>query len=162
LKNIKKLKNMWFKISIDDLTIYNHETSNNISVSNLLTLLNNWVIPEFVKIDWSFLQKIIDEKISEKLINNFKEMIKYLKWLWIKIIWEWIQDEHDWKAAKELWIELFQWRDLKRDFNIETEDITNDNIIHFDSSISWLNAKTISLFSFFRRKLNKQLELVAA
>jgi EAL domain-containing protein (putative c-di-GMP-specific phosphodiesterase class I) len=159
LNNIKELKKMWFRFSIDDLTFYEKEDDNNISLSILITLLENDIIPDFVKIDGPFLQKILNNEINEKWVKMFKNILDKLKTFWIQIVWEWIQDEKEWEIAKNLWIDLFQWRELEDSFSIDSFQ-TKSIPLNISNSVP-INEELNVLFNYFKSEVNGQLNLVA-
>ena len=130
LENIKILKEKWYKFAIDDYAINEIDNPDDLSVENLTILMTNWIIPEYVKIDWWFLQKIFNNDVSKTQVQVLKYMIKILKQKWIKIIWEWIWSKEEAYKARSLWIELFQWKYLENDFSIEQEKVNNFRVAH--------------------------------
>ena len=161
IKNIKSLQKLWFKISIDDLSLYENIEKNNLSAAILVELLDNDIIPDYVKIDGPFLQKIINNKVSTEWINMFKELLKKLKSLWVEIVWEWIHNEKEWIIAKELWVDLFQWRELKDDFNLQNNIIEDTNKVNIPFSLKSLNDEIIKLTNFFSNEVNETIYMAA-
>jgi len=147
LKNLFFLKERWFKIAIDDF-IPNLEKDNT-SYFILETLLKNDLVPEYVKIDWSYLQEILKWNKSNDEIRLIKSMIKNFKSMWIKIIWEWIQSNQDWINAKKLWIDLFQWRYI--DDNFTTDEVVRDfKLVD--------NSKSFRFYNTLKSRISKQSE----
>lgn len=90
----------------------NNFTQNIIPPVNLKTLIDNGIIPDYVKIDGALLQKLSDGKESHEEKINIYRTIQILKAKGIQIIWEWIRHNRDGYFARKLWCTLFQWRDI--------------------------------------------------
>ncbi len=116
INNLILLKRKWYKLAIDDFSLGHN---NNISFENLITLLSNDIIPDYVKIDWKDLSQIFKWKLDKNKERELRLIIKFLKSQNIKIIWEWIWNIEEWHIAKNLWIELFQWKYLNDDFKLK-------------------------------------------
>ena len=63
LNNLKALKEKWFKIAVDDF-IPNLDDENK-SYEIVEILLKNEIIPEYIKIDWQYLQSILKGEINK-------------------------------------------------------------------------------------------------
>lgn len=122
IENLIKLKNKWYKFAIDDFNLEADE--NDLSYNNLITMLEIWIKPDYVKIDWWYLQTILSNS-NYKSEKELRLIIKFLKANEVKVIWEWILDVKQWNIAKSLWIELFQWKYLKEDFYIKEETLSD-------------------------------------
>jgi len=94
LLNIKKLKEFWFQIAIDDFWTW---------YSNLMRLLE--LSPDYVKIDWSIIKWCSndDKKLSVlQMITDFAKMNK------IKLIAEFVDNIEDQQVIQLLWIHYSQ------------------------------------------------------
>jgi len=94
ISNIKKLKEMWFKIAIDDFWSWQ---------SNFIRLLQ--IEPHFIKIDWSFIKWISHNSNNQKIVNSILLLSKLYN---SEIIVEFVANEEDYLYLKSLWIKLFQ------------------------------------------------------
>lgn len=119
LNNLIELKKRWYQFAIDDFSL--ELDNNDMSFENLVILLSNCIIPNYVKIDWKYLSQIFEWKITKEKTTELRLIIKFLKNQGVKIIWEWIWNIEEWYIAKSLWIELFQWKYLNEDFELKEE-----------------------------------------
>lgn len=118
LRNLKKLSDMWLIISIDDFTLLNLDNWKNISLRNLNSLLAHWIPIKYVKLDWKFLMSVLERECWGLIEKMLESIIDYLHKNWIQVVWEWIWNEQQAIESKNIWIDLFQWRNLPIWFHI--------------------------------------------
>lgn len=92
--NLLMLKNLGYKISIDD---FGSGYSNFIYLTEIKT--------DFIKIDGTIIQKILDDKISFLLVKN---IVSFAKEAHIKVIAEYVSNEMIYEKIKSLGIEYSQ------------------------------------------------------
>lgn len=126
INNLIFLNEKWYKISIDDFSL--EPGLENLSLENLIILFKNGIIIDYVKIDWKYLKKIFNWLVTEKQINELRKVIKFLKTKNVGIIWEWIWNIEEWYIARNLWINLFQWKYLTDEFNLLDSERKNINL----------------------------------
>ena len=93
-KNIFMLKQLGYKIFIDD---FGSGYSNFIYLSEIR--------PDYIKIDGTIIQKILDDKLSFLLVKN---IVSFAKEAQIKVIAEYVSDELIYEKIKSLGIEYSQ------------------------------------------------------
>ena len=95
--NIKILKNIWIKISIDDFWTGN---------SNFARLTK--ISPDYLKIDWSLVKWIIWEN-NKQNIDILRSIIEFWHLHWSQIIAEYVENKEIQDIIDILWIEYSQW-----------------------------------------------------
>jgi len=91
---IKQLKDVWFKIALDDFWS---------GRSNFMRLFE--MKPDFVKMDWSLIKWINNDKKKVKAVKAFYD---FAKALWADVIAEFVEDEEVQKVLDIIWIEYSQ------------------------------------------------------
>ena len=97
INNMKKLKDIWIKISIDDFWTGN---------SNFARLTK--ISPDFLKIDWSLVKWVIWEN-SKQNTDILRSIIEFGHLHWSKIIAEFVENQEIQDIVNILWIEYSQW-----------------------------------------------------
>lgn len=95
IKNIKILKNYWFKIAIDDFWTWQ---------SNFVRLLQ--IKPNYIKIDWNFIKWIASNNDNQNIVKAVMELSKISN---SKVIAEFVANEDDYQMIKSLWVHYSQW-----------------------------------------------------
>lgn len=97
IKNIKKLKDIWIKTSIDDFGTW---------YSNFSRLLD--ISPEYLKIDWSLIKWVIWED-SHKYWKILRSIIEFWHNQWSKVIAEFVENKEIQDLLDVLWVDFSQW-----------------------------------------------------
>lgn len=102
LKNIKDLKDKWYKISLDDFW------SGEANICELITLVSSEMV-DYIKIDWWLVDDIMSIDWDFYLEKLIKYVIILAKQKWIKVIAEKIENQETFEKMRDLWVDLFQW-----------------------------------------------------
>jgi EAL domain-containing protein (putative c-di-GMP-specific phosphodiesterase class I) len=105
INNIKKTKDLWVQFAIDDLNLFNDR--DNHSVENFIYIVNNWIKPEYIKIDWLYLKLLLEKKWI--YLEDFKSLVVFLKKMWIKVVAEHVENEELFDLSLELDVDFIQW-----------------------------------------------------
>lgn len=104
LQVIKALKNLWFKIAMDDFWAMSS------NINRLLDLFKNKEI-DYLKIDGKIIQSLVDKDPMQA--NTTK---KLLEWIissahsaWVSVIAEFIATQEIALICEFMWIDIFQW-----------------------------------------------------
>ncbi len=118
IANIRFLKESWYSIAIDDLSI--DDNNPGMSLENLETLHAKKIFPEYIKIDGKHIDAIRNGNFPESKIKHLREVIWVFSVLQNPPIFiaEWIQDtEHALLIKKTLGTSraefLYQWRNIQ-------------------------------------------------
>lgn len=95
IKSIKRLKNLWLKIAIDDFwswfswfdRVYKAE-------------------PDYLKIDWSLIEWISNDS---KKLKMLKSIVSFAHSMWAKVIAERIEDKETQKILEKINVDFSQW-----------------------------------------------------
>lgn len=120
IENIRFLQDSGFSIAIDDLCVCGSESRMSLEIFDIL--LEEGIVPDYIKIEWQYCEEIRDGKISEYHLHHLREIVWYCSILprKPKIILEWIQDtDHAFQVLDALWMAdkidyLFQGRNIKK------------------------------------------------
>lgn len=148
IPNLKALSKKWYNFAIDDFSL--EYDPQDLSFDNLATLLRHDITPNYVKIDWKYLWKVLNWWYDENHIREFRIIIKFLKSKWIKIIWEWIWNEEEWYIAKSLWVDLFQWKYLDDNFSLKPNK-WKPKVESF-KLVRWKAVEWVKSFSLYRKE----------
>lgn len=101
IKNrLSKIKELWFKISLDDFW------KDEANLDRVIELSNNNLL-DYIKLDWKIVELICSNDEKDKL--DYKKLIDFLKSSWIEIIAEYVDSEEKFFILKKLGINFFQW-----------------------------------------------------
>lgn len=102
IENIKKLRNMWFKIAMDDFW------SDNSNLNRLIDLL--WII-DYLKIDWKIIKSLFREdwEKNETIVSLLEWIVKACRISWVYTVAEFVEDEKIAKICNVIWIDYLQW-----------------------------------------------------
>lgn len=104
LSNLRKLKNLWFKIAMDDYGAWES------SLTRLLKLLEYWLL-DYVKIDWEIVKNLSSKnpeiRRSAKII--IEDIVKLCDIWNVTVVAEYVEDEKLFNSLFDLWVKLFQW-----------------------------------------------------
>lgn len=123
ITHLKILKEKGFKLAIDDFSP--DMSVKNISVDNLLAMVDNNIFPDYLKIDGPYFQSILSWKGSLEQYSRLEGILDVLRMNGTKVICEWVSNIEEWRAAQEkLKADFFQWRDLKpNEFNLTQKNV---------------------------------------
>jgi len=116
---IKKLKDMWFEIALDD-NIWEKVTLKD-TIENIDFM---WRDMDILKLDWKTIQSFYSVyKTTKDLFSDWfsklKNILTKAKNNWTKIVAEWIEDLGMYNFAKNiLWVTSFQWFFSEKEENI--------------------------------------------
>lgn len=106
--NLKKLREMWFKIAMDDYWAWDS------GGWRLAELLELWLI-DYIKIDKKIIERLWsnDSRVRRTAISMIKWVVELANIWWpnwtVKVVAEYIKDDEIFRRAEELWVHLFQW-----------------------------------------------------
>jgi len=116
---IKKLKNMWFEIALDD------NISEKVTLKDTIENINfMWRDMDILKLDWKTIQSFYSVYSTTKDLfsdwfSKLKNILTKAKNNWTKIVAEWIEDLNMYNFAKNiLWVTSFQWFFSEKEENI--------------------------------------------
>jgi EAL domain-containing protein (putative c-di-GMP-specific phosphodiesterase class I) len=115
ISNLKKAKDLWFSIAIDDFCVSDSQIW--ISREILVALYENGINIDYLKIDWWHIMDIYNDTISPIDLAKLRQVIKLFKEKWVVFIAEFVQNkEHADLITRKIgcpWAKiLFQWRYL--------------------------------------------------
>lgn len=94
LENIKKLKNIWIKIAIDDFWTW---------YSNFARIIE--LKPDYVKVDWSLIKWLSKSKEKQSVVRSIVNLAHLSQ---AEVIAEFVDNEEDQSTIEVLWIEYSQ------------------------------------------------------
>lgn len=107
-RNLKKLKEMWFKIAMDDYWAWDS------SSWRLAKMLELWLI-DYIKIDRSIVERLwsSNPQVRRTAISMINWVVELANIWWpnwkVKVVAEYIKDKNIFEKAEELWVHLYQW-----------------------------------------------------
>lgn len=124
-EKMKILQNRWVKVAIDDIYISHYTVADKPSqwLENLQLLLNYGLIPNIIKIDWSRMETLYDNRnnpLYQELIREYQiQLSKFRKIVGPDciIVAERVNTHEEIAFAKSLWCCGFQWFKLKELFS---------------------------------------------
>lgn len=99
-KNLKKLKEVWYNIIIDDFWTKSSDKKR-------VLMFEEYEILDWIKLDWKFLDDLKD--LNSEDLEEYKTYFNWIRQRWIDITAEYIRNNNDNEFAKSLWANKFQW-----------------------------------------------------
>lgn len=95
IENIKKLRELWIKIAIDDFWTW---------YSNFARIIE--LKPDYLKIDWSLIKWLSGDKDKQNIVRS---IVNLAHLCWSEVIAEFVDNNEDQRTLEILWIEYSQW-----------------------------------------------------
>lgn len=104
IRNIRLLKQLWFKIAMDDFWSWES------SLNRLQKLLELWLL-DYVKIDWRIVENLSskDDKVRKSSKILVKAIVDICRVFKVHIIAEYVENQDLLKELLDLEVTLFQW-----------------------------------------------------
>lgn len=114
LQNIKKLRELWYKIAMDDFSVWDS------GVARLKELLKERLL-DYVKIDGDIIKDLLSDNTKNR--QTAKKIVEFVVSIcdiwWVKVVAEFVENEKLYQELIDLWVHFFQWYALSKPKNLD-------------------------------------------